>query len=506
MRVWLFILLAIVWGEPALAQISGMTTRYRNDTVLHKGVYHYELEAMGIGTTNNQVPFWMRANRFGSIPLDGLSGAFLAGASRTYREEGSKKYLADWSIGATARINATGSRANFQLIDAYIKGRLSIFQLQAGRTRDVMGLVDPDLSTGAFVISGNAQGIPKIELSIPEYWALPLTKGLIAVKGTFAHGWLGETPLAPGYNLPPVQSYYHQKSFYGRLGKPGWKVKLYAGFNHQVMWGGENTINKGRFTLSVPETFLYVVTGKAYGGNGIETSKIGNHIGSLDQAVEVTFKGVKAVAYHQFFYDVGGLYHLNNIKDGIWGISLLNLKKPTRNYGWYKVVVEFLNSKSQGGELDAKITPSGDEDYYNNYMYMQGWSYEGENLGNPLLTNRMYARKELPNRDREFVINNRVTALHLGVQGYLYRWNLKGMLTYSKNYGTYGSSHIGGSLNNQRFPGPPPYFEQVNQFSAYLEAARPLGNGFELGMGMALDQGQLLYNSFGGLIRLRKHL
>ena len=55
-----------------------------------------------------------------------------------------------------------------------------------------------------------------------------------------------------------------------------------------------------------------------------------------------------------------------------------------------------MNSKSQGGEIDAKITPSGDEDYYNNYVYKKGWTYKGENLGNPLLTSNKYARRDLP--------------------------------------------------------------------------------------------------------------
>jgi hypothetical protein len=61
-----------------------------------------------------------------------------------------------------------------------------------------------------------------------------------------------------------------------------------------------------------------------------------------------------------------------------------------------KIVVEFMNSKSQGGEPDAKITPSGDEDYYNNYLYERGWTYHGENLGNPLFTSKKYARENLP--------------------------------------------------------------------------------------------------------------
>lgn len=506
MNRWFFLLLALVQYFPSFAQITGMEINYRTDTLADTGAYHYNFEAMGIGTSNGQVPLWMRSNQFGSIPVDGVSGAFTASGFKAYHNDG-KKRLTDWGAGAEARINV-GDRSNVQLIEAYVKARLSIFQLKAGRTKDRMGLVDPDLSSGAFVLSGNAPGIPKIELSIPEYWNVPLTQGILAVKGNFAQGWMGGTPLRSGFsNVQPIQSFYHQKSFYGRFGKPGWKVKIYGGFNHQVMWGGENKINNGKFTLSPMETFMYVVTGKAYRETGIAVSKIGNHIGSLDQAIEVSFSKVKAVAYHQFFYEVGGLYYLNNVKDGIWGLSLLNQQSPEgKHYGWYKLVFEFINSKSQGGELDAKITPSGDEDYYNNYLYAYGWSYKGENLGNPLFTNRNYARKNLPSNPEEFFINNRITAFHLGLEGFIGAWDFKSLLSYSMNYGTYSSSPIGGSLGGKRFPGPPPYFEKVNQFSGYLEAGRPLKNGFRIGFAIAADQGQLLYNSLGGFVKLSKRL
>ena len=36
-----------------------------------------EIEIDAIGTSKNVVPFWMRANKFGSIPLSGLSSGIL---------------------------------------------------------------------------------------------------------------------------------------------------------------------------------------------------------------------------------------------------------------------------------------------------------------------------------------------------------------------------------------------------------------------------------------------
>ncbi len=493
----------ILYPALAIAQIEEPMTLKTDST---NQDLHYRLGTEAIITTNKQIPFWMRANRYGSIPIEGLSGGITGSITKAYKRDGQRR-LTDWGAGIEARVNV-GERSNLNLIEGYLKARLSIFQIKAGRTKDITGLVDPDLSTGSFAISGNALGIPKVELSIAEYWDVPLTKGWLAIKGNFAHGWTGTTPLNfehQGLKIPSVSTYYHQKSIYARFGNPSWKVKLYGGFNHEVMWGGEDKMYGKNWDISKAETFFHVVTGKVYGNQKVPYSKIGNHIGSIDQAIAFDLKSVYITAYHQFFYEVGGLYHLNNLKDGLFGLAINNKVVTTpAAVRWSKIVIELLNSKSQGGELDAKITPSGDEDYYNNFIYASGWTYKGENLGNPLLTNRNYARKELPSRETEVVINNRVTAFHLGIQGYCYNWDVKALLTYSLNYGTYGTSPIGGSLGPNRFPGPPPYFEQVNQFSGYLEASRPLKDGFRISFALAADQGQLLYNSFGGLIKLSK--
>jgi hypothetical protein len=70
----------------------------------------------------------------------------------------------------------------------------------------------------------------------------------------------------------------------------------------------------------------YVVLGQSYGekGTGLPLSKVGNHMGSIDQGFEYDFDKSQIIAYHQFFYEVGGLYHLNNVKDGLWGLSYKN--------------------------------------------------------------------------------------------------------------------------------------------------------------------------------------
>ncbi|MCF2518441.1 capsule assembly Wzi family protein [Dyadobacter sp. CY351] len=466
--------------------------------------FRFGLAAIASATSNNQVPFWMRSNQAGSMPLQGPSISFIGDIGRDYSKVRKGK-LADWGVYLEPRLNI-GKGSQLLLIETYAKGRLGIFQLKAGRSRDIMGLVDSTLSSGAFSISGNSLGIPKVELSIPEFWDLPLLKGVIAVKGNFAHGWLGNVDVK-NVDVNEVKTYFHQKSFYARFGKPSWKLKLFAGFNHQVFWGNEREINGQKFKLSPSETYKYVIFGKGYGGPGmgIPRSKIGNHLGSIDQAVEFTTKSKKILVYHQFLYDVGGLYHLNNVKDGLFGISVANKETdPSAFFQLNKIVFEYLNTKSQGGEIDAKITPSGDEDYYNNFIYTKGWTYKGENLGNPLLTSRKYARKDLPVYLQEYFINNRISAFHVSAETAVRDWSIVVKAAYSLNYGTYGTSPWGHSLSSIRIPSKPPYFQEERQLSTFLSASKKMRQNMTLTFAVALDNGSLLYNSTGGSVKLSK--
>jgi hypothetical protein len=368
--------------------------------------------------------------------------------------------------------------------------------------------LDSTLSTGAFSVSGNALGIPKVELSIPEYWRVPVLGGIFSFKGSFAYGWFGNTPINPvggggakKDQIPPISSYYHQKSLYGRFGMPGWRLNIFAGINHQTMYGNEDDIYKD-FNLGKLESFFYVATGKTWRANSGFATKLGNQLGSVDLGATYDFRNIQLFVYRQQVYDVGALSKLANIRDGLTGISLKNKQKG--NSGWSKILVEFLYTKNQAGELWSPVTKSGDENYYNNYMYGSGWSYGDRSIGSPFLTPRHEARDDLRNKQTEYFVNNRVIAFHGGFVGNIGSVNITTKLSYSRNFGTYGTSPIGSSLGKRRDPLPPPYFQEVNQFSGYVEGSKMLKNNWEVGLATAFDSGKLLYNSFGLMLNVRK--
>lgn len=211
-----------------LLAASGLIISLESKAQLPEG-FKAEVEIQATGTTNKVVPFWMRSNQYGSVPLDGASGSVLGRFSKDYDSKNQNGKLIDWGFGFEGRANG-GKGSNITLIEGYLKGRLSMFQLKAGRSKDVMGLNgDTTLSSGNFAVSGNALGIPKIELSVPEYYRIPVFEGLFSFKGNLVHGWLGKTKILNsindlnGKNLYTIDniypnSYFHQKSFYGKIG------------------------------------------------------------------------------------------------------------------------------------------------------------------------------------------------------------------------------------------------------------------------------------------------
>lgn len=467
---------------------------------------------VGIGpvfTTDKTVPFWMRSMQYGSIPLSGISSSLTGSFKKDFLD---REKLFEWGGKVEGRVNG-GKDVNGLLIEGYLKARLSIFQIKAGRSRDVDGLADSTLSTGSFSISGNALGIPKVEVSIPEYQYVPYTSNLIAIKGNLSHGWMGRLPIQYGaYKGQELPTYFHHLSAYGRFGKEDWRLKLYAAVNHDVIWGSDKKIFGEQYDLSSVSAFLYVITGKAYKGakdfkGESDISKIGNHQGSIDIGADYDFINMKVNFYHQFFYDKGALAYLANIADGLTGLSFVNKYQGDSRIFWKKILFEFFYSKDQAGQPGAKFTPSGPEYYYNHGVYASGFSYLGQSLGTSLFTPAYLAKPGQTNHVLNYFINNRVIAYHIGLISDVHEWEVMLKCTLSRNYGDYATSGPDEQwFNGKRKPQPFAYgkFTPVSQFSTFIQASKPLRNNLRMGFVLAGDYGQLFTNSLGGSFTLTK--
>lgn len=413
----------------------------------------YTVEAGTFFATAGTNPFWVRANQYGELPLASSGFTVRAQLQRDYAPRADKKF--SYGYGVRAVVNA-GATNQFLFSEAYGKVRYGAFEVYAGRRREVVGLVDSVLSSGSYIWSGNALPMPKIQISIPTYAPI-LKNGLLAIRGSYAHGWFGTGDSVANY-------YLHQKSFYVRLGKPDWRIKIHAGFNHQVQWGG--TVLYPRFDSGVRitqfgqdwQSYVFVVTGKslyddksqyaqdtltiknnaasAEGGN-----RVGNHLGTLDLGIEYEDDHNRWFFYRQSIYEAGALFYLNNIADGLTGLSL-NRKHVKQ--GIQRIVLEYLHTSSQGGPLSsgrAGTIPQlrGYEDYFNNGRYIDGWVYNHQTIGTPFIMPLNYTTG-LPQdlaKNPHYIVNNRVNALTLGVKSRYGALDLLTRLSASNNLGNY---------------------------------------------------------------------
>lgn len=434
----------------------------------------FELSAGSV--TKGTIPLWLRSDMWGNVPPNGFSLGFKSFLQKGYRSE--KTF--DWGGGFESRLNI-GNDFNLKIIQAYAKLKFGTLELEVGRVKQIMGLCDTVLSSGSFSVSGNAPGIPGIQTGIPEYQSVHFTGDVLALKFNYAHGFLGVTPTNLNGKREDERTWFHQKSIYGRLGKPSWKLKLYGGFNHQVFWGNEKNIFGSSFTLSKAQTYFYVITGRSYATSSIEPSRIGNHLGSFDLGMEFDFGNWLLFIYRQSFYDFIAFRYLANISDGLNGISLTNKNENGKFIRINRLLVEFLYTKNQGKRHSLHDPTYYNENYYNNYIYFNGWSYKDYPLGNPLLTTKNLMRQGLSEEAYDYFHNNLVSAIHLGLQGEIGKWDFTLKSTYSLNYGTYFTKFEKG----------------VSEFSFFAECKRDLSDGKGTGLRTAFDKGGLLYDSMG---------
>ncbi|GAB3956942.1 capsule assembly Wzi family protein [Spirosoma harenae] len=464
----------------------------------------YRSEVGSYFSTTGIIPFWLRANQYGIVPSEHAIMT-LRQSLRVDYHDAPKSMVdsmratnrrVDWGWGFEGILNA-GYDYKLIIPEAYVKLKFgNNIEFWGGRRREIIGLVDSTLSSGSYAWSGNTLPMLKIQLAITDY--VP-RNGLFSFKGFYAHGWFEQERFINNTLL-------HQKALYGRFGKPNWRLKLYAGINHEVMWGGNTERLPGSTVKNnqLPNRFsdyMKVVTAQSLANTDDDSTRlsafdrenrIGNHLGSVDLGFEYTANTFSIFAYRQSIYEDGSLFYLINIQDGLNGIRIRN-RRPTNPNGLqiHDILFEYLYTASQGGNVFVETINSqrGRDNYFNHSQYQDGWSRYGLTMGTPFISPTTDSRSNLPRYG--FTNNNRVTVLHLGLSGQIldfFRFQFKA--SYSENLGTYEK----------------PFGRPVRQFSSVFSVSSPLYilNGVTANAAVATDVGELYDNSVGFYIGIRK--
>lgn len=458
----------------------------------------YAIELAGLGASDSRTPFWLQTNQYGTVPRTGPAGLLrvsTTGRFGTAVTHPNRRF----SYGVEV-VGIVGRQPAVILPQAYVSADRGHFSLWVGRKKEVIGLGDSTLTSGFYAWSGNALPITKIQIGTKGFAPIGFTRGVISINAFIAHGWFPNTDSIR-------DSYLHQKALFGRIGKPNWRVKLYAGIIHNAQWGGRSDyLTKGvSINGELPaalKDYLSVVVARqpnqdANYSQFDKVNQIGNHLGSVDVGAEIELPNWNVLSYYQHpFEDKSGLKFVN-FPDGLYG---LRLKRKSVNVpSFFRVnqfVAEYLTTINQSGiTLGEKL--QGIDDYFNNFQYIDGWTNRRQVIGTPFISTRNNVKQEWrdvptgPRKPPLSIINNRVQVLHIGGAG-VFRSGvqLQTRLSYSSNHGL---------IRN-------PFEQTVGQFSGVVWLTWPLRwlGGSELRTAVALDQGQLYTNALGGWVSLRK--
>ncbi|MCF2487348.1 capsule assembly Wzi family protein [Dyadobacter sp. CY347] len=449
------------------------------------------VELAGYGSTASRTPFWFHANQWGIVPTSGQILSLRAGVeARKFLSKDSES-KANWSVVYGAEFVGNGAKhSKFLIPQAYAGVAFRSFQLTVGRRKQYVGFNDNELGTGSYMWSGNALPIPRIQLGFENY--VPLIKNFFYFKGFYSDGLLdGKRPVTSELKL-------HNKGLFVRLGRPTGTVQLHGGFNHAVQWGGKSPYftENGQMPNGL-DKYWYVITGFKPKGKLKDvssfdnTNRIGNHVASLDFGLELNFESVNILFYRQNLIEDGSLFYLNNLKDGLNGITFKMKNSEGKGFSIDRMTFELLYTKSQGGsEAVDGNSIRGKDDYFNNGQVRDGWSYYGRGIGTPFITPQ--SENNWPRYADFFTNNNRVWVIHSGMKGKVGSALWTSKLSLSSNEGTYDVK-----LPNKMY-----------QFSGIVGLEKQVEwlGGSVIKGAVSADAGEFFDDAFGLMLSIRKNL
>ncbi|MCH8486067.1 MAG: capsule assembly Wzi family protein [Candidatus Cyclonatronum sp.] len=408
-RCSLIILLLTLLGGFALTSADKATAR-QNDGAGLQASFRTSLA----GSTS-ELPFWLYANRYGELEA-GSAAAGLSLLSASYRLGGpQQRYLLETGAGIALRAADTRNSAHFQTL--YLRAEYGIFRLEAGRFYDDAEMTLPHLTSGSMIVSRNATPVPRIQLSTRDFINIPFTAGHVQFRGRYSDGQLESSRYVSNALL-------HQKMAHLKFNI--WRFEIMTGFIHNVVWAGTDP-ERGKLPRSFSD-YMRVVTGRSADPESSasvseQINRLGNGVAAYDGSMIVHLNGAQLVAYRQIYLEDTVSLRLRSYMDGLYGLGFQHIQWFT----WLNtLILEYVNTIRQDS---LPGMPPGRARYYNHGNYYSGWTYQGNVLGNPLLTID-------PERERYPVFNNMIIGWHLGMDGQLsdqLSWQFLG--TFTRNYG-----------------------------------------------------------------------
>lgn len=406
-------------------------------------------------------------------------------------------YLKWNSNGDVASHKMHPSNVGIQQLYAIIKYR-SLF-LEAGIRDHRSFLLDNSLTSGDWIESGNAKGIPQVRAGFLEFQNIPLTKGWIQIQGEIAYGkfmdnkWMKEFYSYANSHINLGAFYLYRrlffrtnpsKNFYFTVG-----MQAAGEIGGETQWWYRGKLEKEK-SMKVSFWRLLKSIIPTEHSSAPSTYYTGNNLGTWDVHFNYSIPGNQGEihAYLQKPWEKGNSIAFRNGWDGLWGVQYDFPKAIT----WIEaVLVEYIYLMNQSGPIHFSpndypgtsigTDAQGRDDYYNNVEYNSYINY-GVGIGSPFLKAPIYNTDGYPQ-----YIDNLVKGFHVAAKGNLaYGWRWKIAVSYREAYGN-------GSMNRTA---------ALQDFSWLLQAEGKLRKvpSLNIKLQVAADHGSLLGNNFGILL------
>ena len=462
----------------------------------------YEAE-LGIGVANEHTPLWLTANKYGVTSTEKNHGYLSLGVFRSDVRDSSYH----WRIGYGAELVGAYHFTNaFTVQQLYADFAYKRVRLSVGSKQRSMALKNQELSTGSQTLGSNARPVPEVRFELPEYWSITGKSNWAAIKGHVAYGMMTDGNWQEGYVKPGYHyaknALYHSKAGYLRIGNEDkFPIVFEGGLEMATQFGGTvyNPIGREGATSGTLEMgsgvgdFFDALIGKGADATDEEYSNsAGNTLGSWLFSLSYKGNDWKLRAYYDhFFEDHSMMFFEYGWKDGLIGVEATLPQNPFVS----TVVYEYMNTTYQSGPVYHDHTAaipdqiSGVDNYYNHNLY-QGWQHWGQSMGNALYVSPLYREDGTLRFD-----GNRFKAHHVGicgepVEGLHYRL----LYTYMKNWGSYAAPYEDVYRNNSF----------LCEATYALPRLGKIGNGWQVGLGFAIDRGKVIGNNTGLSVTIQK--
>lgn len=410
----------------------------------------YGASLRGTGGGGDNAPFWFTNNRYGLGPIDNNTVLLRAYIKRDVEADS----LRDWRIGYGADMAVgKGGQSIFNVQQLYGDVEWKMLRLSLGQKQRPSEFKNAELSTGGMTLGINARPIPQVRLELPDFWIVPGTKGLFAVKAHIAYGLYTDNRWQRNWNAGTPNTYtqnslFHSKALFMKIGnEKKFPLTLKFGLEMACQFGGkgynllgykDEKFEQGvKLSGNVLEAFI--PSGGDVNDDNFSNAS-GNHIGSWHFRLDWTAKKWSIGAYvDHLFEDQSQMF----VQYGFWKDMLLGVEVnlPANPY-LSCLVYEHVGTMHQSGPIYHDATEenpqqiSANDAYYNHHVY-SAWQHGGFVMGNPIILSPMYNGY----MGMEGLLNiyfNRANAHHVGLKGNptpRLSWRL--LYTYEKNLGAY---------------------------------------------------------------------